>query len=262
MDDGPFDRRLRRVRRDRAARAQGGADYLRRLVADELIERIGLVTRPLSEALDLSCADGRIAKALAARGMAVTSADPGFAFARRNAGAQCDEDRLPFGDARFDLIVSAGALDTVNDLPGALVLIRRALRPDGLFLAAFAGAGSLPRLKGAMMAGDLAAGGGAAARVHPQIDVRAAGDLLLRAGFRMPVADCHALDIRFSRLADLVGDLRALGATNVLAGRAPPLTRLAAAAAAAEFAAYRDADGKTTERLEIIHLTAWSPPEA
>ena len=262
MDEALFDRALRRVRRDRAARAGGGADYLRRLIADDLIERIGLVTRPLSEALDLSCADGRISQALAARGLAVTSADPGFVFARASAGTQCDEDRLPFGEARFDLIVSAGALDSVNDLPGALVLIRRALRPDGLFLAAFAGAGSLPRLKGAMIAADLAGGGGAAPRIHPQIDVRAAGDLLLRAGFRMPVADCHGLDIRFSRLEDLIGDLRALGATNLLAVRPPPLTRIGAAAAAADFATHADADGKTTERVEIIHLTAWSPPEA
>src|SRR5919107_1568930 len=125
------------------------------------------------------------------------------AFDRRAGGVQGDEDRLPFADEAFDLIVSVGVLDTVNDLPGALLLIRRALRPDGLFLAAFPGAGSLPRLKRAMLAAD-AVGGGAAARVHPQIEVRSAGDLLTRAGFALPVVDVQPVDVRFASLLGLV----------------------------------------------------------
>ena len=116
-------------------------------------------------------------------------ADAGRRFAAAASGVQGDEDRLPFADHAFDLIVSVGALDSVNDLPGALTLIRRALRPDGLFLAAFAGAGSLPRLRAAMRAAEEAEDIAASPHIHPQIDVRAAGDLLGRAGFALPVVD-------------------------------------------------------------------------
>jgi SAM-dependent methyltransferase len=254
--DAPFDRDLRRLRRDRAARRFDEADYLHRLMADELIERLDLVKRDFRRALDLGCAGGYLTGRLRGRGLEVTACDPGGAFARAAGGVQADEDRLPFADGAFDLIVSAGTLDGVNDLPGALLLIRRALRPDGLFLGAFAGAGSLPRLKRAMLTAD-SVEGAAAARVHPQIDVRAAGDLLTRAGFALPVADSQPVDVRFSALPDLVRDLRAMGATNILAGRSrKPLGRHALAAAIADFG---EEEGKTTERFEIIHLLGWAP---
>jgi SAM-dependent methyltransferase len=257
--DLPFDRNLRRLRRERAARRLGEADYLHRLVADELVERLDLVKRDFHRALDLGCASGYLAERLRERGLDVTAADPGFAFAQAAGGAQCDEDRLPFADGSFDLVVSVGLLDSVNDLPGALVLIRRSLAPDGLFLGAFAGAGSLSRLRSAMLAAD-EAGGGASPRVHPQIDVRAAGDLLARAGFALPVADGHGLDVRFPGLLALVADLRAMGATNLLAGRSRrPLGRAALAAAESDFAAHADADGKTAERFEIVYLSGWAP---
>src|SRR5579875_2948742 len=155
MNDGPiFDRRLRRLRRDRAATRFAAANYLHRLGADELLERLDLVRRPFARALDLGCGDDYLAKRLRERGIKVIAADAGFAFARDGGGVQCDEDFLAFGDGAFDLIVSVGTLDSVDDLPGALLLIRRALRPDGLFLGAMAGAGSLPKLKAAMLAGD------------------------------------------------------------------------------------------------------------
>jgi SAM-dependent methyltransferase len=257
--DLPFDRRLRRLRRDRAAARFATADYLHRLVAEDLLERLDLIKRSFARALDLGCAGGFLSGALRARGMSVTAADSGFGFARAAGGVQCDEDRLPFADGAFDLVVSVGALDGVNDLPGALLLIRRALRPDGLFLGAFAGAGSLPRLRAAMLAAD-AVEGGAAPRIHPQIDVRAAGDLLGRAGFALPVVDCQSIDVRFGGLARLVGDLRAMGGTNLLAARSRrPLGRLGLGAAATDFADRADADGKTTERFEIIHLLGWAP---
>ena len=257
-DDGPFDRRLRRLRRDRAAASLGHAGYLHEIVADDILERLDLVSRGFVRALALGCAGGILTSRLRERGIDVVAADPGRAFARAADGVQCDEDRLPFADAAFDLVVSVGMLDSVNDLPGALLLIRRALKPDGLFLGAFAGAGTLPRLKAAMLAGD-AAEGGAAPRIHPQIDVRAAGDLLVRAGFALPVADSQPLEVRFSSLAGLVADLRAMGGTNVLASRPRPLTRYGLAAAAAEFAAMADSDGKTTERFEIVHMLGWAP---
>ncbi|HET9640302.1 MAG TPA: methyltransferase domain-containing protein [Allosphingosinicella sp.] len=254
--DVPFDRRLRRLRRDRAAARFAEADYLHRLAADELIERLDFVKRDFRRALDLGCAGGYLTRRLRERGLEVTACDCGSAFARRAGGVQADEDRLPFADGAFDLIVSVGALDGVNDLPGALLLVRRALRPDGLFLGAFAGAGSLPRLRRAMLAADEIEGG-AAARIHPQIDVRAAGDLLTRAGFALPVVDAQPVDVRFRSLLDLVRDLRGMGATNLLAARSRrPLGRHGLAAAIADFDTAGD---KTTERFEILHLLGWSP---
>lgn len=254
--DLPFDRRLRRLRRDRAAARFAEADYLHRMIADELIERLDFVKRDFRRALDLGCAGGHLTRRLRERGLEVTPFDCGAAFAETAGAVRGDEDRLPFADGAFDLVVSVGVLDTVNDLPGALLLIRRALRPDGLFLGAFAGAGSLPRLKRAMLAAD-SVGGGASARVHPQIDLRAAGDLLTRAGFALPVVDSQPVDVRFRTLMDLVRDLRAMGSTNLLVARSKrPLGRLGLAAAIADF----DSDeGKTTERFEILHLLGWSP---
>ncbi|HEX9946377.1 MAG TPA: methyltransferase domain-containing protein [Allosphingosinicella sp.] len=254
--DAPFDRRLRRLRRDRAALRFAEADYLHRLAADELIERLDFVKRDFRRALDLGCAGGYLTGRLRERGLEVVPCDSGAAFARAAGGVRADEDRLPFADGAFDLVVSVGALDGVNDLPGALLLARRALRPDGLFLGAFAGAGSLPRLKRAMLAAD-AAQGGAAPRVHPQIDVRAAGDLLTRAGFALPVVDTEPVDVRFGSLMGLVRDLRAMAATNILAERSRrPLGRHALAAAIVDF---ESGEGKTVERFEILHLLGWSP---
>ncbi|MDT9597850.1 methyltransferase domain-containing protein [Sphingosinicella rhizophila] len=258
--DLPFDRRLRRQRRDRSAASVGDGDYLSKLMGDELLDRLDLVTRDFRQALDLGCGAGYLSGRLRARGIDVVAADSGFSFARMAGGVQCDEDRLPFADATFDLIVSAGALDGVNDLPGALALIRRVLKPDGLFLASFAGAGSLPALRSAMLAADAADGKGTSPRLHPQIDVRTAGDLLARAGFALPVADSHRLAIRFESLSQLIGDLRAIGGTNILSlrsGRA--LGRLGFAAATADFAAQVEEDGRTTEYIEIVSLIGWGP---
>lgn len=258
--DRPFDRHLRRARRDRAARAGGAARYLHRYAADEIAARLDMVTRSFADALEFGCGDGYLGGLLRARGLAVTSTDPGWRFARDAQGIQCDEDCLPIGDACFDLIVSVGMLDSVNDLPGALVLIRRALRPGGLFLAAFAGAGSLPVLRRALQAAEDAMGQEAAPRLHPQIDVRAAGDLLVRAGFALPVADCEPVTVRFSSLAALVRDLRGMGATNILAERErKPFGRSGYSAVAADFEAQADMDGRIAERFEIIHLSGWAP---
>jgi SAM-dependent methyltransferase len=257
--DAPFDNVLRHLRRDRAAASGGVADYLFRLAADELVERLDFVARRFERALDLGCAGGYLTDRLRERGIDVLPADPGYRFAAAARGVQIEEDRLPFPDGAFDLVVSVGVLDTVNDLPGALLLIRRVLRPDGLFLGAFVGAGSLPRLRSAMLAAD-AVEGGAAPRIHPQIDVRAAGDLLARAGFALPVADSWGIDVRFPGLPALVRDLREMGGTNLLAERSRrPIGRSGLAAAAADFAAGAGADGKTAERFEIVQLLGWAP---
>ena len=257
--DTPFDRRLRRLRRDRAAPHFAEADYLHRHAAEELLDRLDSVTRSFTRALVLGGGGGFLGDRLRERGLDVVSADPGLLFARQAGGIACDEDRIPFADGSFDLVQSVGLLDSVNDLPGALILIRRALRPDGLFLGAFAGAGSLPRLRAAMLAAD-AVGGGASPRIHPQIDVRAAGDLLARAGFALPVADSSPADVRFPHLFGLVADLRRMGATNILAARSRrPIGRAGLAAAAADFAAAAGPDGKTVEHFDIIHMSGWAP---
>lgn len=258
-EDKPFDRALRRLRRGRAARSVEEADYLHRLAAEELLGRLSMVKRTFVDALVLGGRDGGLAADLRALGMMVIVADAGKILAETAGGIQCDEDRLPFGDHSFDLVVSIGVLDTVNDLPGALTLVRRVLRPDGLFLGALAGAGSLPRLRSAMTAAD-AAEGAASPRLHPQIDLRAAGDLLTRAGFKLQVADSSTVEVRFSSLARLVRDLRAMGATNILRARSlKPIGRFGLAAAIADFQGEAEEDGKTVERFEIIYLTGWSP---
>ncbi|MBV1687263.1 class I SAM-dependent methyltransferase [Novosphingobium sp. G106] len=161
-----------------------------------------------------------------------------------------DEERpYPFGG--FDLIVSLGTLDTVNDLPGALIHLRGALAPGGLMIASFLGAGSLPVLRGAMLAAD---GDRPAPRVHPQVDVRAGGQLLQRAGFADPVIDHRPLDVSFRSLDRLVGDLRAQGLSNVLARSGPALGKAALARAEQAFVAASQ-DGRTTEQFEILTLS-------
>lgn len=242
-----FDRALRRLRRDRAAAGWPDHAFVRDWMLDGIADRLASVTRGFETVLDLGCADAHFA----VPGATITRCDAGAVFAR--AGVQADEDRLPFAPASFDLIVSAGVLDTVDDLPGALVQIRRALRPDGLFVGAFAGAGSLPRLRAAFRAAEPGA-----ARAHPQVDVRAAGDLLLRAGFALPVADTEGLSVRYAGLLPLIADLRGMAATSVLASRAP-LTRATLAAASAAFADQADADGRVTEQFEAVSVTGWAP---
>jgi SAM-dependent methyltransferase len=234
----PFDPKLGLLRRSRAARSGGDSFFLLLRAADELLERLDLVARPFATALDVS-AQPTLAEGLRARGLAV---------------AETGEEGLPAIAGPFDLVTSLGLLDTINDLPGALALIRRALRPDGLFLAAFAGAGSLPRLRRAMRAGEEAEGLDPSPRIHPQIDVRAAGDLLVRAGFALPVVDRDVVEVRYGSLDKLVADLRAMGATNSLALRSRrPLTRIGLAAAAADFGT------GAVERFEILYLSGWAP---
>ncbi|WP_174291136.1 class I SAM-dependent methyltransferase [Sphingomonas bacterium] len=246
-----FDRAARRLRRDRAAPGYAEHDFLRAAMLDGIVDRLALVTRSFGDVLDLGCFDGGFAPPPGAR---IARCDAGFGFARAAGGVQADEDRLPFADASFDLVVSAGVLDQVDDLPGALALIRRVLRPDGLFLGAFVGAGSLPQLRAAFRAAEADR---PAARLHPAVDVRAAGDLLMRAGFALPVADVETLDVGYAGLGRLVEDLRGMAAGNLLIGRRA-LSR-AALTAAAEAFGNAATNGRTRERFDIVFLTGWAP---
>ncbi len=247
-----FDRGVRRHRRDRAATVYGGHDFLRTAMLDGIAERLDTVTRDFTDFLDLGSFDGAFVPRPGAR---VARVDAGYRFARASGGVQGDEDRLPFADGSFDCVVSAGVLDQVGDLPGALTLARRALRPDGLFLAAFIGAGSFPVLRRALATAERDR---PVARLHPQVDVRSAGDLLVRAGFALPVADIETLDIGYPDLFRLIDDLRGMAGTNILAER-HPLTRTALACAAQAFADAAGPDGRTRERIEIVYCTGWSP---
>jgi SAM-dependent methyltransferase len=247
-----FDRVLRRRRRDRAAPAFAAHDFLRAAMLDGIADRLESVSRAFHDVLELGSFGGGFAGPPGAR---IARLDAGFAFARASGGVQADEDRPPFADASFDLIVSAGVLDSVNDLPGALTLARRMLRPDGLFLGAFVGGDSLAKLRDLLLTAE---GDRPAARTHPRIDVRSAGDLLVRAGFALPVADFETLEVRYASFGKLLSDLRGMGATSLLAER-PSLSRATLARAAALFEERADPDGRLAERFDLIFLTGWAP---
>jgi len=246
--------------RDRAARMAddtgGGHDFLHTHMAEEIIERLQWVKRDFKDTLIIGDGAKLIADHLCSKGLNITYADASAMKAAQFNGVQCDEDRLPFSEGQFDLIITNGVLDSVNDLPGALIQMRRILRGDGLMLGAFIGAGSLPRLKAAMAAAD---GSRAAPHIHPQIDVRAAGDLLSRTGFAMPVADGETLTVRYSGLPPLIRDLRGMGATNVLASKPPYLGKSGLITAATHFSEAADEDGKTSEIFELVYLSGWAP---
>ena len=244
------------ARRDRAAPGFVAHDFLYTAMADGMLERLDDVTREFARALVIGCPDDRIARALRAKDIAVTCADPGPVFAAACGGDLIREDALPYPPGSFELILCCGTLESVNDLPGALIALNRALVPDGLLLVSFIGAGSLPRLRAALLAAD---GDRPAQRLHPQVDVRALGDLLHRAGFAMPVADHEPLDVRYGSLLTLMADLRGMGAAQCLESAPPPLTRSGLARAIATFADMADADGRTTERFVILHGSGWRP---
>lgn len=247
-----FDRAARHRRRDRAAAIYAAHDFLRVAMLDGIGERLASVTREFHDVLDLGCFDGSFAPP---PGASVTRIDAGSVFATHIGGIQADEDRLPVEPASFDLVVSAGVLDSVNDVPGALAQIRRALRPDGLFLGAFVGGQSLGQARAAFREAERER---PAARFHPMIDVRSAGDLLVRAGFALPVADGETLIVRYPDLFGLIADLRGMASSNVLRDRAP-LTRGVLATAAQAFAERGDPDGRVAERFDLIFLTGWAP---
>lgn len=248
---------LRARRRDRAARNFAAHDFLYEAAAAEMLDRLTDVSRAFRDALVIGVPSDTLPAALRARGLTVTVADPGGAIAAARGGVLLNEDEpLPFAPESFDLILCCGTLDSVNDVPGFLAQARAILRADGLFLAAFIGGGSLHALRTALLAAD---GDRPAQRIHPQIDVRGAGDLLSRAGFAMPVADVQSLRVGYADLLRLMADLRGMGGAQSLASSPPPLTRAALMRAIERFGRDADPDGRVRERFEIVHVSGWRP---
>lgn len=253
-----FDERLRALRRDRAFR-RGPELFLHERAFDDIIERLSLVRRRFRSALLIGCLDARWRERLLRYADAVDVVDPGPLFARAAGGTCGPEERMDLQPGGYDLCVAVGTLDTVNDLPRALLLVRFALHEDSLFLGVVAGGNSLPRLRAAMRAADEHMGG-ASPRVHPRIEPAALAGLLSAAGFDMPVVDVDRVQVAYSSISDLVRDLRAMGASNVLTARSrQPLSRKAAQAAAEQFRA-EAGDGKVIEQFELLHFAAWTPP--
>jgi hypothetical protein len=252
-----FDERLRAVRRDRAFRL-GPELFLHERAFEDVLERLSLVRRRFRLALLIGCFDPTWPQRLLRHAETVEVIDPGPLFAKAAAGTCANEERMELRPGAYDLCVAMGTLDTVNDLPRALLTVRFALREDSLFLGAIGGGDALPRLRGAMRAGDEQMGG-ASPRVHPRIEPSALAGLLAAAGFDMPVVDLDRVQVAYSSIWDLIRDLRAMAATNVLTARfRQPLSRKAAQAAADHFR--QGAGEKVIERFELLHFAAWTPP--
>ncbi len=251
-----FNDRLRERRRERALAKFSDFSFLLDAMADEMIERLTDVSRTFEDALVIGALSTRLADHLRAGGTRVTMLEPSEAVAQARDVVHGGEDALPFPEGQFDLILSCGTLDSVNDLPGALIAFRRALRPDGLCLVSFVGAGSLATLRAALRVGENER---PAQRLHPQVDVRALGDLLQRAGFAMPVADHQEIAVRYGSILSLMQDLRGMGAAQCLASPPPPLNRSALIGVAEAFAAQAEPDGKTRETFVILHGSGWAP---
>jgi NADH dehydrogenase [ubiquinone] 1 alpha subcomplex assembly factor 5 len=248
-----FDRRRRRALRERAVQRKGDG-FLWRYIAAELAERLAMVTREFDSALIIGPMASHAAEILACRRLDLSFAC--VSAAEHDNADIAEEDRLPFEPHSFDLIIAAGTLDSVNDLPGALVQIRRILKPDGLFLGHMFGAGSLATLKSLMMAAE---GDVATPHIHPQIDLRSAADLLSRAGFAIPVADGDTVHVRYGNWRSIVADLRDAGIGNALAGPKHYLGKKTVSRLDTQYNEHADGGGKIEEQFTHLFLSGWAP---
>jgi SAM-dependent methyltransferase len=260
-----FDRDLLRQRRARAA-ALGPATFLLDRAATELAERLSTVLRKFEFAADLGTPGDAVRRALAdvvGKTVAV-DARPMLSADRELLAVAADLEALPLRDGVLDLAVSALALQFVNDLPGTLVQIRRALKPDGLFLAALVGGQSLAELREAFASAEAEIEGGVSPHVAPFVDVRELGTLLQRAGFALPVADVDRITVRYASPLALMYDLRRMGATNALTERKRAPLRRATLRRMIEIYGERfaDADGRVRATFEIVWLSGWAPHES
>ena len=271
MDEHPispspviFDHALLRRRRRRAA-VLGPATFLLDRVAEDFAERLAAVLRRFELAVDLGTPGAALRTALArlpsVGRIVAADAMPHKDATGATLSVVADEEALPFRDGALDLVVSALALQFANDLPGVLAQIRRALRPDGLFLAALVGGDTLSELRQSFAAAESDVEGGISPRVAPFADLRELGALLQRAGFALPVTDVDRLTVRYDSPFALMHDLRRMGATNMLIDRRRTPLRRATVMRMAEIYAQRfaDADGKVRATFDIVWLSGWAP---
>jgi SAM-dependent methyltransferase len=258
-----FDRALLRRRRQRAA-ALGPATFLLDHVADDMADRLAAVVRRFDRAVDLGTPGTAVRAALSGLGSVGTiiGADvTAGSAANPESFVVADAEALPFANATLDLVVSALALQFVNDLPGVLIQIRRALKPDGLFLAALIGGDALTELRQSFAEAESDIEGGASPRVAPFANLRDLGALLQRADFALPVTDVDRLVVRYDSVFGLMHDLRRMGATNALLARRRTPLRRATLTRMAEIYAQRfaDDDGRVRATFEIVWLSGWAP---
>ncbi len=263
-----FDRAAVRRHRDRAARL-GAAEFLFEAAAEGLADRLQDIRRQFPRALVLGARDGVMARALGGRGgieTLVEADDSAGLIARATGSARvaAEGEALPFAPAAFDLVLSPLALHWTNDLPGALLQLRRCLRPDGLLLAALLGGETLGELRRAFFEAELAEEAGVSPRVSPMADGRDLAGLLQRAGFALPVVDSDRIAVTYEDALALMRELRAMGETNALSERRRGFTRRATLLRMA--AIYRERfgepDGRIRASFEIVTLTAWAPHES
>jgi SAM-dependent methyltransferase len=259
MTESPiiFDRLLQRRRRSRAAALS--ANFLLDHVAGELADRLSVVLRRFNVGVDLGTPGDAVRRSLRRLGAGmIVGAD---VIARGKPFVVAEEEALPFRDSSLDFVVSGLALHFANDLPGVLAQIRRALKPDGLFLAAILGGETLTELRQAFAEAESEIEGGASPRVAPFADLRQIGALLQRAGFALPVTDVERVTVRYSSVFDLMHDLRRMGAANTLvARRRVPLRRTTLMQMADVYARrFADADGRIRTTFDIVWLSGWAP---
>jgi SAM-dependent methyltransferase len=248
-----FDRALLRARQDRAAK-QGAATFLLDRISEEMDERLQAVLRTFTNAVDVGTPGAGLAAALSARVGTLT-----------HVAVPDDESRgLGLAPESLDLAVSALALQSVNDLPGVLVQIRRALKPDGLLLAATLGGDTLTELRQSFAAAEVELEGGMSPRVAPSADLRDIGALLQRVGFALPVTDVDRIVVRYDSAFALMQDLRKMGATNVLVERRRTPLRRATLLRMADIYRERfsDPDGRIRATFEVIWMSGWAPHES
>lgn len=266
---GPFDRELWRTRRNRSARTLKDADFLLSETVERLCERLGDVKRAFAAAAVVGAGNGAMAAALTDRfGIgSVTQIDAAPALAEvaalgapRAVTQVADEEMLPFAEASLDLIVAPLTLHWVNDLPGVLIQMRRALKPDGLMLAAMFAGDTLSELRAAITQAEIETVGGLSPRIAPMADLRDLGGLLQRAGFALPVADREAIPVQYANPLRLLKDLQAMGESNALRERRKvPMRRETLMRTLDLYAQTADADGRVTATFEIAFLHGWAP---
>jgi SAM-dependent methyltransferase len=265
-----FDRRLVRARRDRIASsgAASGADFLLARVADDFVERLGIVRREFPLAASFGAYNGLLARRLRTVPSIgeIIDVEPSLGCLAQSTGLKvvAEDDALPFAAQSLDLAVSGLSLHLVNDLPGALVQINRTLKPDGLLLAALLGGETLKELREAWLLAEADLFGGASPRVAPFADVRELGGLLQRAGFALPVADSDSVRVTYSSPLALMQEIKAMGASNMLTERSriPVSRRMLLRASEIYQERFGLSDGRVPATFEIVTLTGWVPHES